>query len=151
MKNNSIVLLLSFTLLTVSFLSCRKDGMHSKAAQKIQYRWERISSSNKIDYFTSYVTTWTVNPASPGFYTEFGNDGFFYQTYGSNSLRYQYKVDGDKILYVHNEGTRFTTPHYTDTNFIKEVNDHLLILYTRKYFLSPGYSYLNEYLDSLKK
>jgi hypothetical protein len=125
--------------------------MHSEMARKIQYRWERISSSSKTDYFNSYVTTWTVKPATPGLYTEFSGDGFFYQISGSSSSRFQYKVDGDKILSVHNEGTRFTTPQYTDTSFIKQVDDHLLILYKRAYFLSPGYSYLNEYLDSLKK
>ncbi len=151
MKNISLARLLSLMLLTVSFLSCRKDGMHSTTAKKIQYRWERISSSSMTNYLDTYVTPWTVNPTPPGLYTEFVDDGFFYQISGSSTMRFQYKVDGDKILSVHNEGTRFTTPQYTDTNFIKQVDDHLLILYKRYYFLSPGYSYINEYIDSLKK
>jgi len=151
MKNISIARLLLLTLLTVSFLSCRKDGMNSKSAKKIQYRWERISSSSMTNYVDSYVTPWLVKQAPPGVYIEFSDDGYFYQTFGSTTARYQYKVDGDKILSVYNEGTRFTTPQYTDTNFIKHVDDHLLVLTKRQYFLSPGYSYINEYLDSLKK
>jgi len=151
MKNISVARLLLLTLLTVSFLSCRKDGMHSKTAKKIQYRWERISNSSMTNYLDSYITPWTVKPAPPGLYIEFADNGYMYYISGSSTDKFQYKVDGDKILSVRNEGTRFTTPQYTDTAFIKQVDDHLLILQRRYYFLSTGYSYISESIDSLKK
>lgn len=131
----------------VSFTSCRKDGMNSAMAKKIQYRWERTSSSFATDYLDGRAVTWTVRQTSPGIYLEFGNDGY----YTSGSTKYDYKVDGDKILSLLAAPTRATTPQYTDTAFIRYVDDHLLVLFHRKYFLSPAYNYMDEYIDSLKR
>lgn len=138
-------------VLFISFTSCRKDGMHSAEAKKIQYRWERISSGSSTDYLDGRPVTWTVRRSLPGIYLEFKSDGYFYDNYNPGSTKYQYKVDGDRILYLYAGSSRATTPQYTDTSFIKHVDDHLLVLYSRKYFLSPAYNYMNEYIDSLKR
>lgn len=125
--------------------------MNSGEAKKIQYQWELINGSSATDYLDGRTVTWTVKPALPGTYFEFSSDGYFYQVYSFGSIKYQYKVDGDKILYLIAGSSQATTPQYTDTNFIKHVDDHLLVLFHRKYFSSPAYNYVDEYIDSLKR
>ncbi len=120
-------------------------------AKKIQYKWERISSSSTTDYLDGRGLSWTYRPAQPGNYMQFDTDGYFYTIYGSSSSRFDYKVDGDKILYLRAAPSRATTPQYTDTVSIKEVNDHLLVLFKRVYYISGAYSQVDEYLDSLKR
>ena len=151
MNKTSVIFCLLITLLAVSLSSCRKDGMNSAMAKKIQYRWEQISFSSTTDYLDGRAIYWTNTPAQPGHYIEFHNDGYFYDIFGSNSAKFEYKVDGDKILSLRAGSSRYTTPQYTDTAFIKQVDDHLLVLFRRSYFLSPPYSYMNESLDSLKR
>ena len=151
MNKTSVTFCLLMTLLVASLLSCRKDGLNSAMAKKIQYRWERISTSSMTDYLDGRAIYWTVAPSLPGNYLQFDNDGYFYANYGSYSVKYDYKVDGDKILSLVAAPSRATTPQYTDTAIIQQVDDHLLILSRRKYFLSGAYSYINEYIDSLKR
>ena len=151
MKKTSINFCLLITLLTASLLSCRKNGLDSPTAKKIQYRWERISSSSVTDYLDGRAIYWTTTPIPPGYYIEFNNNGYFYDISSSSSTKYEYKVDGDKILSLLAGLDRFTTPQYTDTAFIKQADDHLLVLFRRKYFISGAYSQMNEYLDSLKR
>lgn len=151
MNKNLTIVCVAVAFFVVLFVSCRKDGMNSDAAKKIQYRWEHFSGSSATDYLNGRTVTWTVRPAIPGTYLEFSSDGYFYDVYTVGSTKYQYKVDGDKILYFLAGSSRATTPQYTDTAFINYVDDHLLILYHRKYFLSPGYNYMDEVIDSLKR
>lgn len=125
--------------------------MNSDAAKKIQYRWERISSSSATDYLDGRAVIWTRRPGGPGTYVDFGSDGYFSNIYSFGSTKYQYKVDGDKILYLVAGPDRATTPKYTDTAFINYVDDHLLVLHYRKYFLSPAYNYVDKIIDSLKR
>ena len=153
MNKNLTITCVAVAFLVVSFLSCKKNGLNSDAAKKIQYRWERISGSSATDYQDGRTVSWTVRPAIPGTYLEFSNDGYFYDVYSSGSTtKYQYKVDGNKILYLFAGGSsQATTPQYTDTTFINHVDDHLLVLFHRKYFLSGAYSHINLFIDSLKK
>jgi len=147
MNKISATFCLLISLLAVSLLSCRKDGLNSPIAKKIQYRWERISRSSATDYLDGRAVYWTVTPSPPGYYVEFQNDGYFYD----NTTKYDYKVDGDKILSLLAAQSRPTTPQYTDTTFIKQVDDHLLVLFRRNYYISGSYSQLDQYLDSLKR
>jgi hypothetical protein len=151
MNKISFAFCLLVTLLAVSLLSCKKDGLNSATAKKIQYKWERISVSTTTDYLDGRAVTWTNHPAQPGYYVEFNSDGYFYTTYGANSTKYQYKVDGDKILSLMAGISRFTTPQYTDTAVVRQADDHLLVLYRRSYYISGAYAYLNESIDSLKR
>ena len=151
MNKKLTVACVTVAFFVVSFVSCRKDGINSDAAKKIQYRWERISGSSATDYLDGRTVTWTVRPATPGTYLEFGSDGYFSNVYSSGSTKYEYKVDGDKILYLLAGPSRATTPQYTDTTFIKHVDHHLLVLFRRKYFISPAYKYVDEFIDSLKR
>lgn len=151
MNKNLTIACVAVAFFVVSFASCRKDGMNSDAAKKIQYRWERTSRSSATDYLDGRTVTWTVRPAMPGAYLEFSSDGYFSDIYSVGSTKYQYKVDGDKILFLLAGSSRATTPQYTDTAFINHVDDHLLVLFHRKYFLSPAYNYIDEFIDSLKR
>ncbi len=136
----------------VSFVSCKKDGLNSDTAKKIQYRWERVSSSNATDYLDGRAITWSVKPTPPGNYREFNSDGYYYDVYSSFTIRYQYKVTKNKILYLlAGSSSQATTPQYTDTTAIDYVDDHLLVLSKRKYFVSGSYSHLSLSVDSLKK
>lgn len=151
MKKTPLSIWLILFFLATSFIACKKKGINSPNGKKIQYRWENISSSNATDYLDGRPLIWTVSQASPGIYTQFDNDAYMYLTYPAFTLKYFYKVDGDKILYLVAAGSRPTTPQYTDTSFIRYVDDHLLVLYSRKYFSSGAYAYINEKIDSLKK
>jgi hypothetical protein len=151
MNKNLTIACAAVASFVVLFVSCRKDGLNSATAQKIQYRWERISGSSATDYLDGRNVTWTVRTAVPGTYLEFGSDGYFSDIYGASSTKYQYAVDADKILYLYAGSSRATTPQYTDTDFVSHVDDHLLVLFHRKYFLSPAYNYVDEFIDSLKK
>jgi hypothetical protein len=150
-KNSSLLISLIFTLLIMSFLACKKDGLNSPLAKKIQYRWESSSSAYTTDYLDGRPLIWTVRQSSPGYYTQFDNDGSMYNIFPSFTSKYYYKVDNDKILSLVAAPTRPTTPQYTDTSFIRYVNDTLLVLYKRKYFSSGAYAYIDESIDSLKK
>jgi hypothetical protein len=150
MNKNLIIACVAFTFFVVLLVSCKKDGLNSDEAKKIQYKWERISTSSATDYLDGRTVTWTVKPAA-GTYLEFDGDGYYYDIYTFGSTKYQYAVDGNKILSLQAATSRATTPHYTDTAFINYVDDHLLVLFHRKYFSSGAYSYLNESIDSLKK
>lgn len=151
MKNTLLYICLIMALLATSFMACKKNGMNSDMAKKIQYRWENISSSFTTDYFDGRALIWTVRQASPGTYTQFDNDAYMYKIYPNFTLKYDYKVDGERILYLAAAASRPTTPKYTDTSFIKYVDDNLLVLFSRKYFSSGSYSYMDENIDSLKK
>ena len=133
--------------MTLFFLSCRKDGMRSPFAQKIQYRWERISTSTVTDYLDGRSVSSSTTAAEPGSYMEFRDDGYFF----NYQLKYQYKVEGDRIMYVLAGSDRFTTPQYKDTLGIQEVNEHLLVLNRQYYFVAGSYRYLKKTVDSLKK
>jgi hypothetical protein len=151
MKNIPLPICLILALLTISFMACKKNGINSAMAKKIQYRWESISSSSSTDYLDGRPLIWTVRQASPGYYTQFDNDAYMYRTFPGFTLKYDYKVDGDKILYLLAASSRPTTPQYTDTSFIKYVDDNLLVLSKKKYFSSGAYAYIDETIDSLKK
>ena len=152
MNKNLIIACVAVTFFVVLFVSCRKDGLNSDEAKKIQYKWERISLSSATDYLDGRTVTWTVKPAAAGTYLDFGSDGYYYDVYANGgSTKYQYAVDGNKILSLLAGSSRATTPHYTDTAFINYVDDHLLVLFHRNYFSSGSYSYLDESIDSLKK
>src|SRR4051812_15188293 len=151
MNKNLTIACVAVAFFVVPFVSCRKDAMNSDAAKKIQYRWERISGSSATDYLDGRTVTWIVRPAITDTYLEFGSDGYFYDVHGVGSTKYQYKVDGDKILSLVAGSSRATTPQYTDTAFINHVDDHLLVLFHRKYFSSGSYKYMDEFIDSLKK
>jgi hypothetical protein len=151
MKNKPLYICLILAFLATSFMACKKNGMNSAMAKKIQYRWERISLSFTTDYLDGRPLIWRVSQAFPGTYTQFDNDAYMYQTFPGYTAKYDYKVDGDKILYLVAAPTRPTTPQYTDTSFIRYVDDNLLVLYNRKYFSSGAYAYLDERIDSLKK
>lgn len=143
----SICLILA---LTASFMACKKDGMNSEMAKKIQYRWERISTSSATDYLNGRPLIWSRQAAS-GTYTQWDNDAYMYQIYPTVTFKYDYKVDGNKILYLRAAATRPTTPQYTDTSFIKYVDDHLLVVFNRRYFSSGAYAYSDVSIDSLIK
>ncbi len=151
MKKMSVLFCLLLALVAASLLSCKKDGLNSAMAKKIQYRWEWISSSSTTDYLDGRPNFWTYRQSAPGSYTQFDSDGYSYFISGSNSSKSQYKVDGDKILSLRAAPTRPTTPQYTDTAFINHVDDHLLVLWRRKYFISGAYSYVDRSIDSLKR
>jgi len=151
MKKTSVTFCLFTALLTTLLLSCKKDGLNSPMAKKIQYKWERTSRSSSTDYLDGRAVTWSTTPAQPGNFLQFDNDGYFYANYGSFTSKYQYKVDGEKILSLAAASSRPTTPQYTDTTYIKQADDHLLVLYSRSYYISGAYSQLNQYLDSLKR
>jgi len=151
MNKNLTISCVAVAFFVVSSVSCRKDGMNSNAAKKIQYRWERISGSSATDYLNGRAVIWRVRPAIPGTYLEFSSHGYFSDIYSVGSTKYRYKVNGDKILYLLAGTSRATTPQYTDTAFVKYVDDHLLVLFGRKYFLSPAYNYIDQYIDSLKR
>ena len=142
-------LLVTFCMATL--IACKKDGLNSANAKQIQYRWERFSTATQTNYFDGRALYWTVNPTPPGNYTEFNSDGYFYTGTASYTTKYQYKVDGDKILSLLAPPSRPTTPQYTDTAIIRKVDDHLLVLYRRYYYISGAYIQLNETLDSLKR
>lgn len=93
------------------------------------------------------VQIWTTIPAQPGSFMDIKEDGYFFD-YAS---KFQYKVEGDKIMYLLAGVDRFTTPQYKDTLVIKEVNDNLLVLYRQYYYVSGAYQHLEKRLDSLKK
>lgn len=139
--------------LVLSFNSCRKDGLNSATAKKIQYRWERISASSATDYLDGRAVTWTVRPAIPGNYLEYNSDGYFSAIYiGGIVTKFQYKVDGNKILSLLAGGvSQATTPLYTDTTLITYVDDHLLVLSQTKHYGSGAYRAKSLYIDSLKK
>lgn len=152
MKNKSVSVCLGVALLAISFAACKKNGMNSAMAKKIQYRWETISFSVATDYLDGRSLVWTTQQVSPGNnYTQFDNDAVMYQTSLSYTAKYYYKVDDDKILYLVAASTRPTTPQYTDTSFIRYVDDNLLVLYSRRFFSSGSYGYINQRIDSLKK
>lgn len=151
MKKISISCCLLLTLFSTSLLSCRKDGMNSAIAKNIQYRWERASVTSTIDYLDGRDVIWTTSQVSPGNFLQYDNDAYFYSINASYTTKYQYKVDGEKILYLMAGNDRFTTPQYTDTAFIKHVDDHLLVLYNRRYYISGAYAYLKQSIDSLKR
>jgi hypothetical protein len=151
MKKSSVQYSLLLALVAVLLLSCKKDGLNSALAKKIQFRWERISSSSTTDYLDGRPLYWTVSQAPAGYYLQFDNDGYFYDAWVTNTSKYEYKVDGDRILSLGAAPTRPTTPQYTDTAFINYVDDHLLVLWRRKYFISGAYSYLDRSIDSLKR
>jgi hypothetical protein len=151
MKSILLSMCIVLTLFATSFMACKKNGLNSASAKKIQYRWQNISSSSATDYLDGRPLIWTVRQASPGIYTQFDNDGYMYRTTPSFTEKYVYKVDGDKILYLGVTGSRPTTPKYTDTSFIKYVDNSLLVLSSRKYFSSGAYAYLDQRIDSLKK
>lgn len=152
MNKNPIIACVAIALFVVPFLSCRKDGMNSAEAKRIQYHWDRVSSSSATDYQNGRTVTWITSPSYPGSYLEFGSDGYFYDYYGfGGSTKYRYKVDGNKILYLAAGSSPATTPQYSDTTFINYVDDHLLVLLHRKYFSSGTYHYMDEVIDSLKK
>lgn len=151
MKNIPLSSCLILAFLAISLMACKKNGMNPATAKKIQYRWENISSSSSTDYLDGRPLTWTVRQASPGNYTQFDNDAYMYRIYPTFTLKYDYKVDGDKILYLLAASSRPTTPQYTDTSFIKYVDDNLLVLSKKKYFSSGAYAYIDETIDSLKK
>ena len=116
----------------------QKDGMNSDAAKKIQYRWENSSGSTATDYLDGRAVIWTVRAAIPGTYREFGSDGFFTDVYGSGSARFQYKVDGDKILYLAAGSSPATTPHYTDTAFYQVCRRSFTCFVSPKIFFLTG-------------
>lgn len=151
MKNIPLPVCLVLALLAISFIGCKKTGMNSATAKKIQYRWQNISSSSTTDYLDGRALIWTVRQASPGTYTQFDKDAYMYMINPSFTGKYDYKVVGDKILYLVAAPSRPTTPQYTDTSFIKYVDDNFLVLFSRKYFSSGAYAYINERIDSLKK
>lgn len=154
MNKNLSFACVAVAFFVISFVSCKKDGLNSDTAKKIQYRWERISGSSATDYLDGRTITWTIWPASSNTYLEFNSDGYFYDVYSSGSnTRYRYKVDGNKILYLVAAAgsSHATTPQYTDTSIINYVDDHLLVLSRKKYFVSGAYSYINLHIDSLKK
>jgi hypothetical protein len=135
-------------LIALSIFSCKKDGLNSPTAKKIQYKWERTSVSLATDYRNGLPVTWGTQQIAPGTsFLEIKSDGYMY----ANSTKYQYKVDGDKLLSVLAGNERFTTPQYTDTAIVKEVSDHLLVLSSRTIYVSGAYSYEKLYLDSLKR
>jgi hypothetical protein len=145
-----ICLLLAF--LGISFMACKKDGMNSAMAKKIQYRWEYISSSTTTDYLDGSTLVWTVSRGTPGIYTRFDDNAIMYQELPSFTIKYYYKVDGEKILFLAaGSSSRPTTPQYTDTSFIRYVDDNLLVLSSRKYFSSGAYAYIKQKIDSLKR
>jgi hypothetical protein len=151
MNKTSVSFCLLLALLAASLVSCSKKGLDSPMAKKIQFRWERTSSSSTTDYLDGRPVYWINRQAPPGYYLEFQDNGYFYTINGSSSTKYDYKVDGDKILSLLAAPSRATTPQYTDTAFIKQVDEHLLVLFRRKYFISGAYSYLDMSIDSLKK
>jgi len=104
-----------------------------------------------IDYLDGRPTYWTVNTAAPGNYLEFKGDGYMYKISGTYATKYEYKVSGNEILSLLAGNDRFTTPQYTDTVTVKQVDDHLLVLTHKSYYISGAYAYTTEYLDSLKK
>ncbi len=132
-------------------MACKKDGLNTAIAKKIQHKWQLTSSTYTTDYLDSRPLIWTVRQASPGNYTQFDNNGDLYQTYTGSTIKYYYKVDGDKILSLPAAPTRPTTPQYTDTSLISYVDDTLLVLNKRKYFSSGAYAYIDKRFDSLKK
>lgn len=152
MNKNLIITSIAVTFFVVTFVSCRKDGLHSDEAKKIEYKWDYYSHSSATDYLDGRAVTWTTKPAAPGTYLDFGSDGYYYDVYANGgSTKYQYAVDGNKILSLVASATGATTPHYTDTAVINYVDDHLLVLYHRNIFSSGAYSYMDESIDSLKK
>ena len=151
MNKNVIITCVAIGFIVLLLASCRKDGLNSDTAKKIQHRWESISGSSATDYLDGRTVTWTVRTGIPGTYREYSSDGYFSDYYNPGSTKFQYKVDGNNILFLGAGSSRATTPQYTDTTFINYVDDHLLILSHRKYFLSPAYNYINEYIDSLKR
>ena len=151
MKNTPLSICLILGVLATSFMACKKNGINSAMAKKIQYRWENISSSFTTDYLDGRPLIWTVHKALSGTFTQFDNDAYMYKISPNFTLKYDYKVDGDKILYLIAAPTRPTTPQYTDTSFIRYVDDNLLVLFSSKYFSSGAYAYIDEKIDSLKK
>ncbi len=150
MNKSLAVVYVAIAFVALPFVSCKKDGLNSPMAKKIQYRWERVSQSSATDYLDGRALIWTVTPAVSGSYLEFHDDGYYYSGNNSSSTKFEYKVDGEKILSLL-AGPSRTTPQYTDTSFIDHVDDHLLVLSRRKYFSSGAYGYVYQYIDSLKK
>jgi len=145
----------SGSLLIVACLlasACKKTGMNSEEAKKIQFHWSVISHSKTTDYLDGRAISWTVIPALQGAYMQFDHDAYFY-TYDGFSIhsKFDYKVEGDKIMYLGAAASRATTPQYTDTFRIQHVDDTLLVLTSQKYFSSGAYSYVDRFIDSLKK
>lgn len=147
MNRHSVISPSLLILLTILLFSCRKDGMNSPMAKKIQYRWELSSRTSRLDYLDGRDASWNTITMPPGSFLEYHDDGYYY----SGSTKYQYKVTGETILSLRAGIDRFTTPQYTDTAQIRYVDDHLLVLYKRSYYISGAYAQLNEYIDSLKK
>ena len=116
-------------------------------ARKLHYRWERTSSSSIVDYLDERAISWTTVPVQPGNYVEFLDNGYYYD----NNVKYEYKVEGDRIMRVMAGNDRYTTPQFKDTIVVREVNDHLLVLYKQYYFVAGAYRHLNKFIDSLKK
>lgn len=151
MNRHLLLMLVSMVIIGGSITSCKKNGMNSPMAKKIQYRWENVSLTYTTDYLDGRNVVWTTKAYAPGTYTQFDNDAYFYKIDPTRTAKFDYKVDGDKILYLGAAPSRPTTPQYTDTAFIKYVDDHLLVLFSRSYFLSPAYNYVNEGIDSLRR
>lgn len=64
MNKNPIIAFVAIALFVVPFLSCRKDGMNSAEAKRIQYHWDRVSSSSATDYQNGRTVTCTENGES---------------------------------------------------------------------------------------
>lgn len=138
--------------LSAFLLSCKKSGLNSATAKKIQFRWSYVNTSSTADYLDGMPLIWTVRQAPAGNFIEFDNDGNMSYIYPTLVTKRYYEVNGDKILHLYAGGTRPTTPQYTDTFFVRHVDDNLLVLFRREYVKNGGVLLaISQTIDSLKK
>ncbi len=139
---------------TFIFISCKKNHLASKYANLIQHKWDFKSSTKRTIVLGSYVGEWYNTQLPSGVYHEFTSDGKWISSVIS-ATPFIYKADyqflNDTTIIRLNPATINIPYSNPDTLFIRSVSESLLVEYYRSFYLSPGYSTLEETLDSLRR
>jgi hypothetical protein len=127
--------------------SCKKDKQ-SVYADLLQHKWTLKSVSQRLTVYNANVGQWNTTRSSPvKEYREFTNAGILiYSSITGSPIEQKYTIQSDSVILYLGIYYPAVAP---DTSFIRKINDNLFLNYRRIYFISPNYSTVNEYIDSL--
>jgi hypothetical protein len=132
-----------------SFSGCKKDKLKSKYASLLQHKWNIKSQSKRNIVIGSFIGSWVTTQLPSNFYREFRDDGTWSNYVPGSTYTATYEFLSDSIIIYPHPATVGIPYSIPDTSFIRLINDTLYLSYTRKYFISPNFSTLDEAIDSL--
>lgn len=138
---------------TLFFAGCKKGKFDSKYTKLLQHTWQLESVKTQRWVNGSIQTPWENRPITAATYWSFSEDGTFTFSVPSIPFSYSnpYEIRSDDILLFMHPATVGIPYSDPDTNFIKSINESVMVIYYRKFFGSGGYVSLDETLTILKR